>query len=69
VDVGGLVDLVLLEPVRNTARWKIRPVTREYTLLVQLDDRVAEPLPFLWRNRRDIPANSISESHTMLLIE
>jgi hypothetical protein len=60
--MGGLMNLVLLEPPANPARRRITPSPRVVPV-IQLDERIPEQSPFCRFHISDVSPDAISKRH------
>jgi hypothetical protein len=68
MNMGRCVDLILFEPVANTASWNVVSVSRIEPATVQFDKRVSQPVPFFVGNLGYVPADSVSHRHRHVLL-
>src|SRR5688500_1331623 len=67
MNMGRVVDLILFEPIANTASWNVVSVSR-IEPAIQFDKRVSQPVPFFLGNLGHVSADSVSHRHGLALL-
>src|SRR5215208_7585313 len=68
MNMGRCVDLILFEPVANTASWNVVSVSRIEPAKTQFDKLVSQPVPFFLRKPGHVSADSVSYRHGQALL-